>query len=250
MGPSYPLGPQPDPSCQNTTPLKVLLIDDDPDYSAVVQIGLESEAIHCTLVSSGEEALELLRSSARPHFDAMLVDIELPGVSGWEVLAALREGGEEAPILFVSGFERVEERVRALRLGADDYLVKPVNLDELAARLQAAVRARQSLPSLFVEDLRLDLAQRKAFRSGDPIHLSPKEFDLLLTLAKADGEVISRKEILERVWDMPFDPGTNLLDVHIGRLRKKMGRRGGDLIQTERGKGYRLGRSVPSQPPE
>ncbi|MDF1837536.1 MAG: response regulator transcription factor [Planctomycetota bacterium] len=233
--------------------MKVLLIDDDPDYSAVIQIGLESDSIQCTLTSSGEEALELLRSTDRPHFDAMLVDIELPGVSGWEVLAALRESGEEAPILFVSGFERVEERVRALRLGADDYLVKPVNLEELAARLQAALRARQSLPSLVIEDLRLDLAQRKAFRNGSPIHLSPKEFDLLLALAQAEGEVISRKEILERVWDMPFDPGTNLLDVHIGRLRKKMGRSGSDMIQTERGKGYRLGTSEPSrsaQPPE
>lgn len=228
--------------------MKVLLIDDDPDYSSVIQIGLESESIHCTLTSSGEQALELLRSHGRPHFDAMLVDIELPGVSGWEVLAALREGGEEAPILFVSGFERVEERVRALRLGADDYLVKPVNLDELAARLQAALRARQSLPSLVIEDLRLDLAQRKAFRAGQPIHLSPKEFDLLLALAQANGEVISRKDILERVWDMPFDPGTNLLDVHIGRLRKKIGRNGSELIQTERGRGYRLG-LVQSSPP-
>ncbi len=171
----------------------------------------------------------------------MLLDIGLPGVSGWEILAALRESGEEAPILFVSGFEQVEERVRALRLGADDYLVKPVDLNELAARLHAAVRARQSLPSLFVEDLRLDLAQRKAYRAGNAIHLSPKEFDLLLVLARADGEVLPRKQILEQVWDMPFDPGTNLLDVHIGRLRKKIERNGSNLIQTERGVGYRLG---------
>jgi DNA-binding response OmpR family regulator len=220
--------------------LKVLLIDDDPDFSAVVQIGLESDSIHCTLTSSGEQALELLRSENRPQFDCMLVDIELPGVSGWEILAALREGGEEAPILFVSGRESVEERVRALRLGADDYLTKPVHIDELSARIQAALRARRSLPCLTIEDLKLDLAQRKAFRKGLAINLSPKEFDLLLVLVQAEGDVISRKEILERVWDMPFDPGTNLLDVHIGRLRKKVSRHGNDLIQTERGKGYRL----------
>ncbi len=221
--------------------MKILLIDDDPDFRTIVQIGLESESINCTCVGSGEEALELLRSESCPHFDAMLLDIGLPGVSGWEILAALRESGEEAPILFVSGFEQVEERVRALRLGADDYLVKPVDLNELAARVHAAVRARQSLPSLFVEDLRLDLAQRKAYRAGNAIHLSPKEFDLLLVLARADGEVLPRKQILEQVWDMPFDPGTNLLDVHIGRLRKKIERNGSNLIQTERGVGYRLG---------
>jgi DNA-binding response OmpR family regulator len=228
--------------------LKVLLIDDDSDYDAVIQIGLARESIHCTLATSGEEAIKLLGSTSRHHFDALLVDNNLPGISGWELLTLLREGGEEAPIVFLSRFENVEERVRVLRLGADDYLVKPVNLDELAARLQAALRARLSLPSLFIEDLRLDLALRKTFRDGTLVQLSPKEFDLLLVLTQADGNVISRKDILERVWGMPFDPGTNLLDVHIGRLRKKLSYSGSDLIQTVRGKGYRLGRTIPSKP--
>jgi two-component system OmpR family response regulator len=230
----------------NLPSLKVLLIDDDSDYNAVVQIGLERESIFCTLVTSGEQALEMLSSNDRPYFDAMLVSIQLPGISGWELLTALTERGEEAPIVFVSKIESVEERVRALRLGADDYLFKPVNLDELAARLQASLRARLSLPSLIIEDLRLDLALRKAFRNGTLVRLSPKEFDLLFALAEANGDVISRGDILERVWGMPFDPGTNLLDVHIGRLRKKISRSGNDLIQTVRGKGYRLGSYAPS----
>ncbi|MCA9003065.1 MAG: response regulator transcription factor [Planctomycetes bacterium] len=221
--------------------MKVLLVDDDPELCSVIQNGLQEESIHCTLVESGEKALELLRSKARPFFDAMLVDLDLPGASGWDVLTALRENGEEAPILFLADAERVEERVRALRLGADDYVSKSVQIEELAARIQAAVRARQSLPSLLLEDLRLDLALRRAFRGGKSIYLSPKEFDLLLVLVRAKGRLILRSEILETVWDLPSDPGTNLLDVHIGRLRKKLGRHGPDLIQTERGRGYRLG---------
>ena len=171
--------------------------------------------------------------------DLILLDIEMPGATGWDLLTQLREAGEEIPVIFLSGLGDVEKRVRGLRMGADDYLVKPVDHAELVARIEAVLRRRSAMPQLTIADLRLDLALRRAYRADKPSYLSPKEFDLLLALARAKGGVVSRTELLKQVWDMNFDPGTNLLDVHIGRLRKKIDRTG-DLIETVRGQGYRL----------
>lgn len=220
--------------------MKVLLVDDDSSFRTVVQLALESENIQSTEAPDGNTALATLEATPRGEFDCILLDIDMPGPSGWDLLLSIREAGDEVPVIFISGRGRAEERVRGLRMGADDYMVKPIEVDELLARLEAVQRRRRALAPLIFGDLKLDLALRRAYRQEQPVHLSPKEFDLLLVLAKAKGETVSREALLLEVWDLSFDPGTNLLDVHVGRLRKKVDRVGRPLIRTERGKGYRL----------
>ncbi|MEZ5976073.1 MAG: response regulator transcription factor [Planctomycetota bacterium] len=218
--------------------MKVLVVDDDPDFSDLLRLGLESRGMQCAVARNGAFAAEALREQG--DFEVVLLDVEMPGMDGWQLLSELRDAGEEIPVIFVSALESVEHRVRGLRLGADDFLIKPVHMDELEARMHAVLRRRSSLPSLEFGPLRLDLGLRKAFRGERVLPLSPKEFDLLLALVRAKGAIKSRAELLEEVWDMPFDPGTNLLDVHIGRLRRKVDFRQSPLIRTERGQGYRL----------
>jgi len=128
--------------------------------------------------------------------------------------------------------------------------VKPVEYDELLARLDAVVRRRRSLPTIDYGDLRMDLARRRARRGDAPLELSPREYDLLMALVQADGEPLSREELLRDVWDMKFDPGTNVVDVHIGRVRKKLNRLGPSMIETVRGRGYRAVRRLATPPPE
>jgi two-component system copper resistance phosphate regulon response regulator CusR len=181
-----------------------------------------------------------MRAQRPGYFGLVLIDVIMPEKNGWELLTALREAGDEVPVIFISGRDAAEERVRGLRLGADDFVVKPFSFDELLARMEAVLRRRRSLAPLCVGDLKLDLTRRKAERSGSPVDLSPREFDLLLALAKKPGAILSRTQLLCDVWDMNFDPGTNLLDVHLGRLRKKLDRHGRPAIQTVRGEGYRL----------
>lgn len=220
--------------------MKALLVDDDPDFRTVVQLALESESIEYVAAADANQALAALKEVSGSPFDCILLDIEMPGPSGLDLLLSIREMGDEVPVIFISGRGRTEERASALRMGADDYMVKPIEVDEMLARIEAVQRRRRSLAPLVFGDLRLDLAMRRAYRQDNPIHLSPKEFDLLLALAQAGGEIVSREDLLLNVWDLGFDPGTNLLDVHVGRLRKKIDRFGRPIIQTERGKGYRL----------
>src|SRR5262245_46665952 len=170
----------------------------------------------------------------------ILLDVMMPALSGWELLHDLREHGRETPVIFVTARDAVEERVKGLRLGADDYVIKPFAFSELLARIEAVIRRRQSLAPIEVFDLRLDLARRQVRRGDRSIDLSPREFDLLLALVRAGGRVLSRSELLREVWSIEFDPGTNVVDVHIGRLRRKVDRHGPPLIQTVRGEGYRL----------
>jgi DNA-binding response OmpR family regulator len=220
--------------------LRVLAVDDDPDVCRLLEIGMRAAGMECVSAVDGDAALKCLAESPAGHFDLILLDLVLPGKDGWQLLEAFRETGHDIPVIIVSGKEKVAEKVRALRLGADDYVVKPFDPDELVARVQAVVRRRQTLPPIEIGDLSLDLAQRKVMRSGKDIALSPREFDLLMVLARAKGEVLSREDLLREVWDISFDPGTNLLDVHLGRLRKKLDRHGRPAIQNVRGEGYRI----------
>lgn len=228
------------PSSMKAPNLRVLAVDDDPDVCRVVQIGLQEAGMECISAVDGESALQRLAESPAGHFDIVLLDLVLPGKDGWQLLEAFREAGRDVPVIIVSGKERVEEKVRGLRLGADDYVVKPFDVDELVARVQAVIRRRRSLSPIEIGDLTLDLAQRKVTRSGKDVALSPREFDLLMALSRAKGEVLSREDLLREVWDITFDPGTNLLDVHLGRLRKKLDRHGRPAIQNVRGEGYRI----------
>lgn len=215
--------------------MRVLIVDDDAEFRAFTAVAMDSAGITYEAAEDVAGALAFMREE---KFDLILLDVRMPGTSGMSLLMQIREAGNETPVIFVTGVGDIDDRVKGLRLGADDYLVKPVAYDELIARMQAVLRRRQSLAPIEFGDLALDLARRKVERAGQPVNLSPREYDLLFALVSAKGEVISRKDLMRDVWNMNFDPGTNVLDVHIGRLRKKLDRVGRPLIKTVRGKGY------------
>ena len=218
---------------------RALVVDDDERFRAFVGAGLTDSGIRCDLANGGAEALAILDDPARGPFDIVLLDIMMPEATGWEVLAAIRERAG-VPVIFVSARESVEERVRGLRLGADDYIVKPFAFAELLARMDAVMRRRRHLPALRSSDLHLELIQRLVTFRGAPIDLSPKEFDLLRTLAEAKGRTVTRTELLKVVWGITFDPETNVVDALVARLRRRVDRRGTPLIETVVGEGYRL----------
>jgi DNA-binding response OmpR family regulator len=220
--------------------LNVLVIDDDDAFREFLTLALREEGHEPTAASSAEAGKAVLEERPTEFFDVILLDVEMPGASGWDVLMGLREVGDETPVIFVTGREAVEERVKGLRMGADDYVVKPFEIAELLARMEAAVRARRALTRLRFGDLVVDQARRKVHRGEMQVDLSPREYDLLHALIEARGELVTREKLLQQVWDMRFDPGTNVLDVHIGRVRRKLDRHGPPLIQTVRGKGYKL----------
>lgn len=220
--------------------MKLLLVDDDPGFVELLKIGLEDAGHSCAVASNGAAGIQALKDHPSGTFDLILLDVEMPVKTGWELLEELRQNGDEVPVVFVTGRDTPEEKIRGLRLGADDWIVKPIEFGVLLARLEAVARRRNALPSVHFQDLELDLARRKVSRGGARIDLSPKEYDLLYALVRAGGETITREALLLDVWDINFDPGTNVLDVHIGRLRRKLDRHGRPLIDTVRGVGYRL----------
>ncbi len=218
--------------------VRVLIVDDDPDFRQFLELALEGAGTESTAAPDGEQALQALRDAPGGHYDLILLDIEMPGQDGFELLYALRETGREIPVIFVTGREKVADRVRGLELGADDYLIKPVAAEELVARIETVVRRREQVAPLEYGELSLDLARHRVQRNGAPVELSPREFDLLLALVRAKGEIVSRDDLLRDIWNIDFDPSTNVLDVHIGRLRKKLDRHGRPLIKNERGQGF------------
>jgi two-component system OmpR family response regulator len=221
---------------------RILVIEDDVDTAAeiagcLIAGGFDAEQCH-----DGLAGLELASSEA---FDAITLDRMLPGCDGLSVLKGLREAGCDAPVLMVSALGDVDDRVTGLRAGGDDYIVKPFAPNELLARLEVILRRHRRPPSaelvLKVADLELDLVKREASRGGRRIELLPMEFRLLEFMMRNAGQTLSRRMIFEAVWEYYFDPGTNLIDVHVGRLRRKI-----DvdvalpLFRTERGVGYTL----------
>ena len=223
--------------------MRALLVDDDPDFRTFCRLALQGEGIESAECPDATSALDLLDAEGEGSFDVLLLDLEMPGPSGYDLLYDIREKSDALPVLIVSGRTEVEERVKGLRSGADDFLVKPVDATELVARIEAVVRRRNTLAPLEHGALHFDLAHRRVKRDGEPCNLSPREYDLLLRLAKGGGQTVKRDDLLADVWDLGFDPGTNVLDVHIGRLRKKVDRGGRvPLIETIRGVGYRLKR--------
>ncbi len=222
---------------------RALVVDDDERFRSFVAAGLADSGIKAVLANGGAEAVAILEDQKRGPFDIVLLDIMMPGASGWDVLAHIRER-VAVPVIFVSARESVEERVRGLRLGADDYIVKPFAFAELLARMDAVMRRRRHLPTLQTNDLRLDLIQRLVEVRGIPLDLSPKEFDLLRVLVEAKDRIVSRRELLREVWQMVDDPGTNVVEVHVGRLRRKLEVARGPWVRTVRGKGYTLSSTV------
>lgn len=226
--------------------MKILIVDDDPKVRGFVSQGLAQHGIESVGAGDGEEAARTLETLANKP-DLILLDVMMPGRSGVEFLQDLRAKGSEIPVIFVTAKRAVEDRVQGLRTGADDYILKPFEFDELLARIEAVVRRRQAIPVYEIGDLRIDVGRRIVERGKDRIDLSPKEFDLLRTLAEGRGRTISRQELLRVVWGIHFDPETNVVDALVARLRRRLDRSPPHLIETVIGEGYRL-RTLPEGP--
>lgn len=223
--------------------MKVLIVEDEPKTGDYLRRGLAEAGYTADLARDGTDGLHLVLTG---DYDLLVLDVALPGIDGWQVLDSLRRAGMDQPVLFLTARNHVEDRVRGLELGADDYLVKPFAFSELLARVRVLLRrgARRREPAvLSVADLELDLLRRRATRGGRRIDLTAREFALLELLMRRRGEVLSRSLIASRVWDMNFDSDTNVIDVAIRRLRRKID---DDfrprLIRTVRGMGYVLER--------
>ena len=220
--------------------VQVLIVDDDPKLRAYVAEGLAACGIASRAVAGADEALALLQDDAAPTPDVVLLDVMMPERDGWQVLEALRAAGRDVPVIFVTARRAVQDRIHGLRLGADDYILKPFEFDELLARIDAVLRRREGPRVLAAGELRLDLDARTAERQGRRLELSPREFDVLRVLLERRGRVVTRTELLERVWGIRFDPQTNVVDTAIARLRRRVDRGRTPLIETVIGEGYRL----------
>lgn len=218
--------------------MKILVVEDDPTVGPYVKRGLEEHQNHVDLVDDGLEALRLASGGL---YDLVVLDLRLPGMTGLEIVRTLRDRGVTTPILILTAQDAVDFKVQTLRAGADDYVTKPFAFEELLARVEAIGRRPKQVapPTLVVGGLSLDTATREVRRDGDLLDVTPKEYAVLEYLMRHAGRVMSRTLITEYAWDYHFDPGTNIVDVVINRLRKKVDS-GHDekLIHTVRGVGY------------
>lgn len=218
--------------------MKLLVVEDDRTVGQYVKRGLEEAQYIAEWVADGAEALELI--TAGPY-DMVILDLRLPGLTGLEVLRTMRDRGQAMPVLVLTAQDSVEFKVDALRAGADDYVTKPFAFEELLARIEALARRPRQLSArvVSVADLEIDLDAREVRRGGTLIELTPKEYTVLEYLMRHAGRVMSRTLITEYAWDYHFDPGTNIVDVVINRLRKKIDASfPTKLVHTVRGVGY------------
>jgi len=223
--------------------LRLLLIEDDPDVAAFIVKGLRESGHTVDHASDGQEGLFLATSE---QYDVLVVDRMLPKVDGLTIVQTLRASENAVPILILSALGDVDDRVVGLQAGGDDYLVKPFAFSELAARIEALARRARGgdaqVTTLEVADLSMNLLTRQVQRGGESIELKPREFRLLEYLLRHQGQVVTRTMLFEHVWDYHFDPQTNVIDVHISRLRAKIDKSfDPPLLVTVRGAGYRLG---------
>ena len=218
--------------------MKLLVVEDDRTVGQYIKRGLEEAQYIADWVADGSEALQVIGNAP---YDLVLLDLRLPGMTGLEVLRALRDRGYTMPVLVLTAQDSVDYKVDALRAGADDYVTKPFAFEELLARIEALSRRPRQLSArtLTVADLELDLDAREVRRDGTIIELTPKEYTVLEYLMRHPGRVMSRTLITEYAWDYHFDPGTNIVDVVINRLRKKVDAGfSKKLVHTVRGVGY------------
>lgn len=222
---------------------KLLVIEDDEATASYIAKGMGEEGFTVDHADNGRDGLFLATDGA---YDAIILDRMLPGMDGMALLAALRAAGIETPVIILSALGTPDDRVAGLTAGSDDYLTKPFAFAELLARVRLLLRKRGSgapvVTTLSCQDLEMDLLSRKVRRGGRAVDLQPREFRLLEYLLRHADQVVTRTMLLEGVWDYHFDPGTNVIDVHISRLRKKLDDSAGrPLLHTVRGAGYRLG---------
>lgn len=221
--------------------MRILLIEDDQEAAAFLSKGLQECGYVVDHAATGPDGLHL--ATTEPY-GAMIVDRMLPGMDGLHIVELLRKEGNDVPVLILSAMDGVDDRVKGLRAGGDDYLTKPYAFSELHARLEALLRRGQSAPAattLKVGDLELDLLARTVTRAGKPIDLLPREFQILEFLMRHSGQVVTRTMLLEQVWNYHFDPKTGVIDVQISRLRQKLDKDFDQpMLQTVRGAGYCL----------
>ncbi|MDM9382253.1 response regulator transcription factor [Chlorogloeopsis sp. ULAP01] len=218
---------------------RILIAEDEPRIAAFLQKGLQAHGFTTTVADDGVKAAYLARSD---DFELLILDLGLPAKHGTLVIQELRGRGESLPIIILTVIQDIKDKVKALEAGADDYLTKPFSLEELIARIRVQLRHQRSPRTsektvLRAGDLVLDLRQRKVQFKEKPIELSTREFTLLEILARQPGQVWTREDLLDQVWGYDYDPTSNIVDVYVGYLRKKIGR---GLIKTVRGMGYRL----------
>ena len=222
--------------------MKILIVEDDEDSAAFLAQGIGARGHEASVARNGREGL--MMATGEPRYDVVVVDRMLPELDGLSLVKAMRSAGVSTPALFLTNLSGIDDRVEGLEAGGDDYLVKPFAFTELMARLTALAR-RPVLGAeptvLTVLDLEMDLIRRTVRRGGQPIDLQPREFQLLEFLMRSEGRVLTRRMLLEKVWDFHFDTRTNIVETHISRLRAKVDRgQAVPLIQTLRGAGYSL----------
>ncbi len=218
---------------------RILITEDEPRIAAFLEKGLRANGFTTTVVENGDEAIGLVQTG---EFDLLILDLGLSGKDGWTVLEELRGQGEQLPIIILTARDDVRDTVAALEGGANDYITKPFRFEELLARVRVQLRnsplsRRQDEMVLSANDVVLDLRTRQVQIGDRTIELSAKEFTLAETFLRHPGQVMSREQLLSHVWGYDYDPGSNIVDVYVGYLRKKLG---SDLIETVRGMGYRL----------
>jgi DNA-binding response OmpR family regulator len=215
---------------------RILIAEDEPRIASFLQKGLRAAGYVTTVVTNGIDAAGYARGD---DYDLLILDLGLPGQDGLAALAQIRARGERVPVIVLTARDAVPDRVTGLDLGADDYLTKPFSFEELLARVRARLRGpgRPAPTVLEIGSVRLDLVRRTAAVGGREVELTAREFLLAETLARHPGQVLSREQLLDRVWGLAHDPGSNVVDVYVGYLRRKLGT---GVIQTVRGMGYRL----------
>lgn len=225
--------------CQGAAPMKILVVEDEGPAAAFLQRGLSEEGFAVDVAADGQTADQMIRVY---DYDAVLLDVMLPGVSGFDLCKQWRQEGLHAPILFLTARDDIADRIRGLDLGGDDYLVKPFAFEELLARVRALLRRGQSPPvdvEIRIGELIIDTNRREVKRGGQSVPLTMREYQLLEYLARNAGKLVSRSALWEHVWESHSVPDSNVVDVYIRYLRNKLGRNP-DLIKTVRGGGYIL----------
>jgi DNA-binding response OmpR family regulator len=217
--------------------MRILVVEDEPKIGAFLKRGLQAEGFNVVLAGDGERGLA---RALGEDPDLMILDLILPGLTGEQVLARVRERRRTLPVIVLTAKDAISDRVSNLEAGADDYLTKPFSFSELVARIRARLRTAQAPSAVRLEcgPLQLDVRRREVHVDGRPVELTPREFGLLETFMRHPGQVLSQAQLLDRVWGYDYDPGSNIAEVYVGYLRRKLG---ADVIETVRGAGYRLG---------